>query len=57
MDFMGGGIGLGLTIAKEIIEAHHGRIIVESVPHKGSVFTVLLPLKYKYETEENVTRI
>ena len=38
------GTGIGLTLAKEIVEAHGGRIFVESVPGKGSVFTVRLPL-------------
>ena len=38
------GTGIGLTLAKEIVEAHGGRIFVESIPNKGSVFTVRLPL-------------
>ncbi len=37
------GSGLGLAIARWITEAHHGEITVESVPGRGSVFTVLLP--------------
>ncbi len=37
------GSGLGLSIAKEIIEAHGGRIWVESVYGKGSVFSFILP--------------
>lgn len=44
-DFMGGGIGLGLTLAKQVIESHDGQIVVESQPEKGSIFTVVLPYK------------
>lgn len=37
------GIGLGLSIVKGIVDAHHGKIWVESVPDQGSKFTVQLP--------------
>jgi len=37
------GTGLGMTIAKALIQMMDGAIFVESVPDKGSVFTVRLP--------------
>jgi two-component system, OmpR family, sensor kinase len=40
----GSGAGLGLAIAKELVEAQHGQIMVESEIGSGSTFTVTLPL-------------
>ena len=39
-----GGFGLGLAIAKQIIQAHSGKITVESEIGKGTVFEICLPI-------------
>lgn len=39
------GTGLGLTIAKQIIDAHHGKIGAMNHPQKGAIFWFQLPLK------------
>jgi PAS domain S-box-containing protein len=46
------GTGLGLTIAKKIVNSHFGRIEVESEPEKGSQFSVYLPLEQRNNYEE-----
>ncbi|MGM9946040.1 MAG: sensor histidine kinase, partial [Lysinibacillus sp.] len=45
-----GGMGLGLSISKEIINTHNGEITVTSEVNKGSIFTITLPVRFsKYE--------
>ncbi len=38
------GVGLGLSLVKEVVDLHGGKILVQSEPNKGSVFSILLPV-------------
>ena len=44
------GSGIGLTIVKKIVEAHHGTVSLDSTPGKGSTFRVTLPVDTKTES-------
>ncbi|KAA3620114.1 MAG: hypothetical protein DWQ05_05135 [Calditrichaeota bacterium] len=48
-----GGAGLGLQVVKSIVDAHNGRIEVQSQPEKGSTFSLFLPLEQSHETHIN----
>jgi signal transduction histidine kinase len=39
------GIGLGLSITKQLVDLMNGKIVLQSEPGMGSTFTVLLPMK------------
>ena len=39
-----GGTGLGLALVKHILNRHHGRLLIESMPGAGATFTIYLPL-------------
>jgi hypothetical protein len=39
------GVGLGLSFSKQAVEFHRGKILVQSEPLKGSIFSILLPVK------------
>jgi len=43
------GVGIGLSVVKHIVEAHGGRMIVQSEPGKGSRFTIELPVRNQNE--------
>jgi two-component system NtrC family sensor kinase len=42
---VGAGTGLGLTVARDVVQAHGGRIEVESQVGQGATFTVVLPVQ------------
>lgn len=46
------GSGLGLAIVKSIIEAHHGRIWVDSTLGQGTTFSIVLPVQEKESAEQ-----
>jgi signal transduction histidine kinase/predicted metal-dependent phosphoesterase TrpH len=45
------GKGLGLSLVKEVIDLHGGKILVQSEPNVGSIFSILLPVKDVPEEE------
>jgi len=48
-----GGCGLGLSIVQAIMQAHGGKVHVQSQPKKGSTFTLCLPMHHEEITKEN----
>jgi two-component system, NtrC family, sensor kinase len=51
-----GGTGLGLSMCRDIIEAHHGRIRVDSSPGVGTAFTLKLPTVTKAAARRTAPR-
>jgi signal transduction histidine kinase len=41
------GSGLGLALVRHIMEAHGGRVLIDSTPGRGSTFSLVLPLERK----------
>lgn len=53
-----GGVGLGLNIADFIVKKHGGKIRIDSIPNKGSTFSIVLPrTNLKQESKKNSQRV
>lgn len=50
-----GGKGIGLSLVKEVIDSHGGKILVQSEHDKVSIFSILLPIKSV--SQEEIQRI
>jgi signal transduction histidine kinase len=49
-----GGSGIGLAIVKQLVELHHGKITIESIPGEGTTFRVSLPLDAGSEQAKDI---
>ncbi|HLW69928.1 MAG TPA: HAMP domain-containing sensor histidine kinase [Candidatus Binataceae bacterium] len=50
------GFGLGLSIVKRAVEAHHGSVRVSNRPHEGCTFVLDLPLRFANPDEEGSSK-
>jgi signal transduction histidine kinase len=49
------GVGLGLSIVRECVARHHGRIAVQSELDQGTTFTIYLPLRQQIDPDNGLT--
>ena len=53
ISYHSGGIGLGLSIVRQILKLHHAGIEVNSTVNKGSLFTLTFPCVDNHDEKEN----
>ncbi len=51
-----GGVGIGLYLIKAVIDAHHGKLVIDSNIDQGTTVTILLPLSTPAHTAEDQAR-
>lgn len=51
-----GGLGIGLSVVKEIVEQHNGWVRVEGRPNEGACFTIYIPLYSENSKKRNTKR-
>ncbi len=50
------GVGLGLSVTRQIIDSHNGKIEVDSTLGKGTTFTITIPFRYKEGIHDELTK-
>ena len=51
-----GGLGIGLSVVKEIVDQHNGWVRVEGKPNEGACFTIYIPLYSENSRKRNTKR-